>query len=191
MPTDGAIDPEHTDGHRQVFRDGATGALLMASDLAGAGRRVVFKPKGSVVWAYTVSRDFHLVLMRLTKPDKSMVWAVIKTDGTGFREIAGDFGGSVYGMDISWDDRSVLICQRQQDGSGQLAEIALANGKTYEWPQSDGGNFRFSPDGRFIAYLGFDGLDIQVFVMPSQGGEPHLLPSRTLTSMTGRATGVI
>ena len=81
-----------TDGQRVVFKDSATGALTI-SDLAGNGKRVVFRqPKDRVVYYWYPSRDFSLVLMRLTKPDKSSTYALVRADGTGYREIAEDSG---------------------------------------------------------------------------------------------------
>ena len=53
----GRVSPWQTDGQRVVFKDSATGAL-MVSDLAGQGKRVIFRPKEFVTAGYfVVSRD--------------------------------------------------------------------------------------------------------------------------------------
>ena len=162
-----------TDGQRVVFKDSATGAL-MVSDVGGSGRRIIFRqPKDRVVRPVLVSRDFSLVLMTLTKPDKSITWAMVRTDGTGYREIAGDFG---YNPEISWDNRFVLAGQKS-NGPTQLVRISLADGEVHKVMVTDTHKYRFSPDGRFIAYGGggFGVVGEKIFVMPSQGGEPQLV----------------
>lgn len=165
-----------TDGQRMVFKDSATGALMM-SDLAGSGKRVIFRPKERVVDNFIVSRDFSLLLMNLIRPDKSYTWAVVRADGTGFREIAGNWAGLPWPCDpeISWDNRSVLLCQRQPSGSSQLVLVSVADGQIHNLRECDidTRDYRFSPDGRFIAIK--TEAAHKIFVMPSQGGEPQLV----------------
>jgi WD40 repeat protein len=165
-----------TDGQRVVFRDSVTGAL-MVSDVGGSGKRIIFRqPKDRVVRPVRVSRDFSLVLMSLTKPDKSITWAAVKTDGTGYREIAGDFH-DYNNLEISWDNRSILL-RPQPNGTTQLVRISLADGEIRRViEKTDTKKYRFSPDGRFVAYGGggFGEVGEKIFVMPSEGGEPQLV----------------
>jgi Tol biopolymer transport system component len=124
-----------------------------------------------------VSRDFSLVVMTLTKPDKSSTYAVVRTDGTGYHEIAKDVnwsGTSMCGADISWDNSSALICLRQPGEPAELERISLADGKILNLLPNAGYDARLSPDGRFVASRKTEG----VVVMPVQGGEPQLVADR-------------
>jgi len=55
-----------TGGQRAIYKDDATGALVI-SDLAGKDKRVILKPKGSISEDVTPSRDFSIVHVQLTK----------------------------------------------------------------------------------------------------------------------------
>ena len=158
-----------TDGQRVVYTDDATGAEMIG-DFAGREKRVFFKPKAGVVEWGMLSRDFSTVLMGLTRPDGSRFAAVIKTDGTGYREIRGD---NHCQPDISWDNRYVLVCEVQPDGTRQLLRVSMADGETRKVRETDAFSHAFSPDGRFIA-MG-EQLPGKILVMPSQGGEPQLV----------------
>jgi hypothetical protein len=161
-----------TDGQRVIYKDDATGALMI-SDLAGKDRRVILKPKGSISEEISASRDFSIVHVQLTKPDGSKTNAVVKTDGTVYREIGGDFSCV---PEWSWDNRSILVCESQGE-TLQLLKISIADGQIRKLAETKGLNLRrrFSPDGRFIAYAASYG---KVFIMSSQGGEPQLLSDR-------------
>jgi hypothetical protein len=78
-----------TDGQRIIYKDDVTGAMMI-NDLGGKDKRVIFKPKGDSLNFLEPSRDFSMVLMELRRPDGSVATAVIKTDGTGYREIGID-----------------------------------------------------------------------------------------------------
>jgi len=163
-----------TDGHRIVFRDSATGAVMIG-DLAGGGERVIFrKPQGRVVNSLLASRDLSLILLSLQRPDKTQNFALIRSDGTGFHEIAGESSGWLCMPEFSWDSRSVLFCQRQSDGPPQMVRVWVGDGEIHKVREVDGFNHRFSPDGRFISYNTKGG----VFVMPSQGGDPKLVSEK-------------
>ncbi len=161
-----------TDGQRAIYKDLATGALMI-SDLAGKDKRVILKPKGKISENFMPSRDFSIVLVRLIKPDRSQTNAVIKTDGTGYREIGGETHCGLGSW--SWDNHSILVCDGQGE-TRQLLKISVADGqirkmadmKRFDW------DYRFSPDGRFIVYSNSE----KTFIMSSQGGEPHLLLDR-------------
>jgi hypothetical protein len=61
----------HTDGQRAVYKDDATGALMI-SDLTGRKKRVIFKPKeGEKLVSIGPSRDLSITELGLRKPDGS------------------------------------------------------------------------------------------------------------------------
>jgi serine/threonine protein kinase/WD40 repeat protein len=155
-----------TDGQRAIYKDDATGALMI-SDLAGKDKRVILKPKGSISEDFAASRDFSMVYVQLTKPDGSKTNAVIKTDGTGYREIGGDF--SCGPGSWSWDNQSILVCDHSE--TLQMLKISIADGQVHKLGEVKGTRNLFSPDGRFIVYSGYR----KIFIMSSQGGEPQLL----------------
>ncbi len=159
-----------TDGQRAIYKDDATGALVI-SDLAGKDKRVILKPKGSISETVAASRDFSIIHIQLTRPDGSKTNAVVKTDGTGYREIGGDF--SCGPGSWSWDNRSILVCDAQGE-TPRLLRISIADGQIRKLPEVKGWDYRFSPDGRFIVYSAYG----KIFVMSSQGGEPQLLYDR-------------
>ncbi len=155
-----------TDGQRAIYKDEATGALMI-SDLAGKDKHVILKPKGSISENFAPSRDFSMVHVQLTKPDGSKTNAVIKTDGTGYREIGGDV---LCAGEWSWDNRSILLCEAQ--GSAyQVLKISIADGQIRRLGEMKGDYYKFSPDGRFIVYR----KSGKIFIMSSEGGDPQLL----------------
>ncbi len=164
---------EVTDGQRAVFRDSTRSGLVM-SDIAGSNKRVILKPGSRQINAFVVSRDFSFVVMVLEKSD-SKHWAMVRTDGTGFRQIGGDWTGArPCDPEVSWDNRYVLFCRRQAAGPPQLVRFSMADGETRDIHEADGNTYRFSPDGRFIAYNSAG----RIYVMPSLGGEPQLAGDR-------------
>jgi len=169
-----------TDGQRRVSWDNAAGALVM-TDLTSGSKRVIFKPKDRVVTSLVMSRDFSLVLMNLTGPGKTETFGVVKTDGTGYREI-GEHRGGTWGCspEISWDNRSILLCQKHPDGPTQLVRVSVADGEIHKMGEAIGSAYRFSPDGRFIFYnVGSP----KTFIMPSEGGEPQLISDEATPCM--------
>jgi Tol biopolymer transport system component len=162
-----------TDGKREVYRDAATGALMF-SDLAGKEKRVILKPKaGEQVNGILPSRDFSIVATGLIRADGSRIGAVIKADGTGYRELT----NSVCVPDWSWDNRFLLFCQRQPDGTRQLVRVSVTDGEIRKVQQTDGDRFALSPDGRFIAIADLGAVRRlgKISVVPSQGGPPQLV----------------
>jgi Tol biopolymer transport system component len=162
-----------TDGQRTIYKDDATGALMIC-DLADKDKRVILKPKGSITGNFVPSRDFSMVYVRLTKPDGSKTNAVIKSDGTGYREIGGDTSCA---PEWSWDDRSVLVCDTPPNGARQLLSISVADGDIRKLRDTDSFDHHPSPDGRFIAYSErpTPAYSSRVFVVPSHGGAPQLI----------------
>jgi hypothetical protein len=57
------------------------------------------------------------------------MFAVIKTDGTGYREIAGNGATPVCVPDWSWDNRYVFPCTGKPGGPYELVRISAAEGK--------------------------------------------------------------
>jgi hypothetical protein len=162
------------EGQRALYRDVATDALVIG-DLAGKNQRVVFKPKPGDVFYFYCSRDLSAATIYFRRPkDPLYTVALIKADGTGYREIAGT-GAPSSASSWSWDNRYVLLGTRSPDGLHRLTRITVADGSTREVLRRDTDvrGASFSPDGRFIAYA--EGLSNRTFVVPSQGGEPQLI----------------
>jgi Tol biopolymer transport system component len=162
------------DEHRGVYLDLATDALMMG-DLMGREKRVIFKPSAGLMVAFEPSRDFSMVLVGVMLPGHAReTFGVIKADGTGYREIRGD---SSCRSDWSWDNRYIFLCEGQPNGRSQLLRVSVADRETRSLGENHGIQNRPSPDGRFIAYLAAPSqlTPAQIFVMPSQGGEPHLV----------------
>jgi WD40 repeat protein len=164
-----------TDGQRALYRDAATGALVI-SDLSGKDKRVVFKPKpGDDFARFWPSRDLSLTVINFSRrQDPGHPIALIKTDGTGYREIALT-GGPSSRPSWSWDNRYVLLDSASPDGTHRILRVAAADGSAQEVLRTNTtmGAVSFSPDGRFIAYSEY--APGGTFVIPSQGGERQLI----------------
>ncbi len=124
-----------------------------------------------------------MVLLVTLKSNMPMSMALIKADGTGYREI-----GSLESrlptspFTWSWDNRYILVGDQLPDGSSHLLRITVADDQRLELLPRENPLFTtalFSPDGRFIAYTEGTGGSSEVFVLPSQGGEPRLVSSES------------
>ncbi len=164
---------EETDGQRVVFKDSATG-VLMTSDLAESRKQIVFNPKernianfipgvpGSLQWSLWSSRS--RIRSRTLRSSGPMVRVSANSleNGAVPRHAIRSCPGT---------NRYVLYCQRQSSGTIQLVRFSVTDGEIRKIRESDGVGYRFSPDGRFIAYHSSKGT----VVIPSQGGEPQLV----------------
>ena len=118
--------------------------------------------------------------------------AVIKTDGTGYRElIRDDPKNSIFGPTSSfqstwsWDDKYIEIADFHpwSKNRGQVWIVSVADGQRRVLvDQSDGWVRKavFSPNGQFVAYEAWPINDLmnqssRIFVLPIQGGEPRLV----------------
>jgi WD40 repeat protein len=173
FPSTSAYEFYQTDGQREIYKDAATGALMI-SDLSGKDKRVIFKPKaGEQIAIYFPSRDLSIVSLGLLAGDGSVKLAMIKTDGTGDREYAAFSLAQPCFMDWSWDNRYLFGCHSAADGTLQIYRLSAPDGEIRDLRQTKGGVYRPSPDGRFLA-LGFTSFG-KVSIMPAQGGEPQLI----------------
>jgi hypothetical protein len=68
-----------------------------------------------------------MVAMQLVTSDGATKLAVIKTDGTGYREI-GDW--STCDFSWSWDSRYLFVCSDDPDGTHNLVRVSVTNGET-------------------------------------------------------------
>jgi Tol biopolymer transport system component len=170
-----------TDGHRVVYADRATSELIYG-DLAGNSKKVIFKAKPGELPGWSPSRDFSTVFLSLhAKPDQPHTFAVINTDGTGYREFARLDANSRCWPTWSWDNR-YLVCAESKDKETRLLRISVADGQTHELLNLKDAyveEAHYSPDGRFIAYEANATSDAdpfsRIFVMPAEGGEPQLV----------------
>ena len=166
-----------TDGQRVIYKDAATGALMIG-DLAGQDNRVVLKPKaGEQIESIFPSRDFSNVLLDLRADDRLKV-VVVKSDGTGYRETAsngGNFSSACAPPDWSWDNGYVFDCQREPDGSGQVRRVSVTDGEIRKMGRPQGPVNRPSPDGRSFASGPAYERTGKVWITPIPGGEPELV----------------
>jgi Tol biopolymer transport system component len=169
----------YTDGQRAVFFDERAGGLVIG-DVAGKERKVIRKAKRADLRGWIPSRDFSMVLLTFPPDPNGLArLAVVRADGTG-NEIAvlKYVPGGLCSPSWSWDNRFVLACDVQPDGSRRFLSISVDNGQTRELLRGEttiGARPAFSPDGRFIAYG--DGRRGQgnVFILPMEGGSPRLV----------------
>jgi Tol biopolymer transport system component len=160
-----------TDGQRVLYKDEATGALMMR-DLATGSKRAILRPAGTISEAISGSRDLSRVVIYLKKPDGSSTMAVLKTDGAGYREI-----GAVENLcmpEWSWDNRYLLLCEQTPDGF-QYLRFSFAGGESRRLFKAHTSVVHFSPDGRFIAY----DEDGTLFTIPAEGGQPKLVATNS------------
>jgi hypothetical protein len=82
--------------------------------------------------------------------------ALIRTDGTGYREIALTGALSSYGPPAwSWDNRYVLVHTVFPDGKNLVLRVAAADGSAQEVLRRNVfiRTASFSPDGRFMRMI--------------------------------------
>lgn len=184
----GAMGGTDTDGERAMF---ASGGALYFGDLAGHNRHLIgaFGRHGAAP-----SRDFSMVALNLKSDStRTHTLAVVKIDGTGYRElIRDDAKGSIFGdksqsfnLTWSWDDKFVEISDFSPLSNllGQVWIVSVADGQRRVLVDQADGYVRkavFSPDGRFMAYESWprndkDNHTSRVFVVPIHGGEPRLV----------------
>ncbi len=184
-----------TDGEHTIFRDESTGEIFY-SDHPGKVQRVIYKTDVADVRGIWPSRDLSLVVLYFAnKPDRPAFLALIKSDGTGYRELVrNDEAGRSQGLgfdDIrlinwSWDNRELLVTVNDTGrltgpGGGRLLVIAASDGKRRQLLDVKVAFLvfgRFSPDGRFVAYETFQpssGGMMRTFVMPAAGGKSILI----------------
>jgi Tol biopolymer transport system component len=122
------------------------------------------------------------------KEGRSVALAVVRTDGTAYRELIRDgprgtnLDGGFDDAGWSWDNRSLLVWSNLPKGGGHLFVVSVADGHRRELLSIETGQFNkavFSPDGHFIAYevapSPDQGHTSRVFVMASEGGQPQLV----------------
>ena len=169
------VGPEDTDGSTAVYLNDETGELIYG-DLTGYQRKVIFKAKPGDLPGWAPSRDFSKVFLSFDMtPNRHC--AVIKTDGTGYRELP-----NVSARDgcrtWSWDGLYILLCRDSMNGAGgRLSKVSIADGKEYELVNVKAGSVThaaFSPDGRYIAYelsLNSPVVTSRIFLLHANGGE--------------------
>jgi hypothetical protein len=101
-----------SDGQHALYLDKSAGGLAL-SDLSGKNKRVIFKnqPNGSI-FAFKPSRDYSMIELALYDAAGEQTHAVIKSDGTGYRELSKGIRG-LCTPDFSWDNRYLLPARRR------------------------------------------------------------------------------
>jgi WD40 repeat protein len=161
----------NTDGRSLVYRDPVTQAIMIGDLATGKSRVVAQSPAGAIDRGFRFpSRDMSMLFARITMPGGKEINAVVKMDGTGYREIPGSFSGR---PDCSWDNRYLLFCQNTPDGTRRV-RISAADGTVVTLPGPARCAQMFSPDGRHIASAESNNSKSGIFVGPV-GGEDRLL----------------
>src|SRR5262249_23717337 len=105
-----------TDGQRAVYWD-STNTTLLFGDIGGRNKRFVFQTKRLPRAA--VSRDLSMVFFFFPSSQQEPArYAVVKTDGTGYRDLSlienGEklpVTGAILDLSWSWDNRYILMCR--------------------------------------------------------------------------------
>jgi hypothetical protein len=169
-----------TDGKKAVYWN-STKTTLYSSDIHGKDRRVVFESSGAIPDVF-VSRDLSTAFLFFDRGSLtgSRRYAVVRTDGTGYRELAPRINGNSFQpppLDVSWswDNRYVTIYTpgiyllKMSLADGELIDLLGARRLTGLITA------RFSPDDRFIAYSESE----TVYLISAQGGTPRQIAERS------------
>jgi len=187
----GSFSETDTDGDHAVFWASDN---LYYGDLAGHSKRLILSTKH---FGWIPSHDFNWVALNLlATQDRAHTLAIIKTDGTGYREIMHDdntnsiFHENVsFHMSWSWDNRFLALADFSLRTSiaGQLWVVSVANGERRIVADMEGDRIRkavFSPDGQYLAFVTYprDMVSHQtsrVYIVPVRGGQPQLVYEST------------
>jgi len=145
-----------TDGRQVVYSKRSTGDELIHGDLAGTHQSTIFKAKKGAISFSRPSRDFSMVVVGVREQQgPPEVWAVMKIDGTGYREVLrygpqDDRFRDTGFENWSWDNRFWLF-----RGDHRILMVSVANGAVRELVSNSPdmiGPAAFSPDGRWVTY---------------------------------------
>jgi hypothetical protein len=175
-----------TDGRSFLYRDRSSQAITLG-DLATGQSRLVFKPwidSGAHGFLFP-SKDMSMLFGTRTPAGGKQISAVVKLDGTGYREITGTFSGR---PDWSWDNSYVLVCENEPDGTRRRVRISVSDATIQALPGPARCTQMFSPDGRYIASAESNNSTNGVFVGPA-GAEERLLALPGADSGSARLMG--
>jgi len=182
-------------GGREVSRLGASGTYLDLH-LTADGKRVLFdraRPGLETyhVWSYDLERGIESpvtngldteVYPKLLADGKSMIFSAVRgtppllrlRDMATGQETALTEGRRAFQMaqDVSPDGRSLVFTERSEIGNFDIWSLALdGSARPVALLQSsfEKSKVRFSPDGRFIAFISNEAGRPEVYVMPFPG----------------------
>jgi len=162
----------NTDGRSFLYRDRPSEAIMLG-DLATGRSRLVFKPwvdSGARGFLFP-SKDMSMLFGTRTPAGGKQISAVLRMDGSGYREIPGTFSGR---PDWSWDNRYLLTCQDTPDGTRRRVRISASDGAIQALPGPARCTQMFSPDGRYIASAESNNSMNGIFVGPAAAEEKLL-----------------
>jgi len=165
------------DGQRVVYWD-STRTTLFLGDISGKERNVILKTDKAP--RVSVSRDLSMAFLTFPPTMQGPIkFAVVKTDGAGYRELTLTQNGTplrVGGLgpvcaSWSWDKQYVVLCNGEGN-TGRLLKVSVANGEVRDLlpgRTTSASRAEFSPDGRYVAHdLGYP---VGVGVVSAEGGE--------------------
>ena len=182
-------------GGREVARLGASGTHLDLS-LTADGKRLLFERtrpglETYHIWSYDLERGIEApvtngldteVFPKLLADGKSLVFSAVRgtppllrrRDMATGKEAPLTEGSRAFQMpeDVSPDGRSLVFVERTETGNFDIWSLALdGSAKPVPLLQSsfDNHKVRFSPDGRFIAFINNEAGHPEVYVMPFPG----------------------
>ncbi len=183
-----------TDGHRVVYQEPTSGDIVY-SDNGGKLQRVIFHDRDHHLLEWAASKDFSAIALFFgaTESQPGSV-GVVRTDGSGYRELWGGSAEDGFGDASSlgwwsWDNRSVLY-SRHVAADRRLVSISTITGERRElavWKKGRMNGAAFSPDGRYVAWqvdpeLSEASAAAQIFVLPLRGGTPHLVYEESIAN---------
>jgi hypothetical protein len=178
-----SFDFANTDGRSFLYRDRGTQAFMIGNLTTGQSRLVFKPPVGFIDRGRDFpSKDMSMLFTIFAVPGGKEINAVMRMDGTGYREISGSFYGR---PEWSWDNRYISQCEVQPDGTRRRVRISAGDGAVLPLPGPPRCLQMFSPDGRYIASTESNTSKSGIYVGPTGGTEEKLaFPGADLANAT-------
>jgi Tol biopolymer transport system component len=177
-----------TDSQRAIYWN-TDRTTLFIGDVAGKTRKEIFRTTPNRRPRVEPSRDLSMVFLYFLPTEQSPAtsYAVIRTDGSGgYREVNLDekgYGGTLSLSEVTWsfDNRYVLLCQREKDGIIRPLKLSVEDGQIVSLLPGHPTNIGYavlSPDGKYIAWHEWRNGPLGVYIKPIQGGEIQTIAQR-------------
>jgi len=177
---DFAISP---DGKRVVYSAGddtSTHASLMTISIDG-GKAATIATTGPLLHCLHITPDGRTIIFSALEDKAVKIFKV----AIGGGRVTRLFDSQGHDPSLSPDGRLIAFSSGLEDIGSKLAVISIDGGAALPVPAVPGRMFRWTPDGKGIAYIGRNGRQENVFVQPLAGGAPTALtafPEGTIAS---------